>query len=107
MTPSMSAATYKARQTEAQFQATVVKAARTHGWLTIHFPDMLANPSGFPDLILLRRGVCLFVELKRENGKLGPKQAEWIETLDAAGFPVRVWRPSDWDEIEQTLREAA
>lgn len=103
----MTAAAYKARQTEAQFQATVRKAAHTHGWLSIHFPDMLANPSGFPDLILLRGGVCLFVELKRENGKLGLKQEEWIETLGAAGFPVRVWRPSDWDEIEQTLREAA
>jgi hypothetical protein len=66
----------------------------------------------------------LIVELKTEVGKLSEKQQSWIEALqlyeEAVGvfygagdpydestywrpFRVRVWRPSDWDEIVETL----
>jgi VRR-NUC domain len=101
---AVTAATYRARQTEAGFQRAVLGAAEALGWVCVHFPAMLANPSGWPDLLCFRDGRCLLMELKRENGRLGPKQAEWIERLAAVGIDVRVFRPSQWDAIETTLR---
>jgi VRR-NUC domain len=90
--------------TEGQFQKTLVDAAKTYGWTTVHFPAMQLNPTGFPDLILIRVGVVKFWELKREserkkpNGGLSPKQVEWMHTLRNQGADWRMVYPSDWDE---------
>ncbi len=101
----MSASQYQARQTEAAFQATVVEAATQLGWICVHFPAMLANPSGWPDLLLFRDGRLIIAELKTERGRLGPRQREWCDRLFGAGFPVRVWTPAMWDtEIVPALR---
>lgn len=103
-TNTMTADQYQGTQTEAQFMRTVRDAAHQLGWVTAHFPAMLANPAGFPDLLLFRDGRVLVAELKTDAGKLGPKQWEWIGTLAGAGIDVRIWRPEDWSEIEQTLK---
>ena len=101
---AISAEQYKVRQTEAQFQRTVTDYAEKQGWLCVHFPAMLANPSGWPDLILIRGRRTIFAELKREGGKLGPKQEETIGSLRHVGAEAYVWFPSDWPAIEAALR---
>lgn len=101
----MSAPAFLATATEKQLQAAVVELARFRGWLPIHIRNMIGNPSGLPDLILLKDGRAVFAELKREGGRLGPRQQEWIARLAGVGFEVRVWFPSDWPEIERTLRD--
>lgn len=101
---SISVAGYKALQTEAEFLDTVRQFARLHRWLVVHLPQMLANPSGFPDLLLFRDGKLVIAELKVKHGQLGPRQKEWCERLWDAGFPVHVWYPADWPLIESTLR---
>jgi hypothetical protein len=98
------AATYRARQGEKDFQAAVLEAASALNWFCLHFPNAVINPAGWPDLICFRDGKTLLMELKRENGRLGPKQIEMIETLEHCGCVVRVFRPNQWDEIEMTLR---
>lgn len=98
------AAAYRARQTEKAFQQQVTHAAALLGWFCVHFPNAVINPAGWPDLLCFRDGECLLMELKRENGKLGPKQQEMIETLKHCGCVVHVFRPSDWPDIEMTLR---
>ena len=73
--------------------------------------------AGFPDLVLVRRGLVLFRELKGYSkdgrlGKLSPEQRDWGKQLDplwspdcgaeqwAAGGPVfDVWTPDDWDAL--------
>lgn len=99
-----SAQTAVARQTEKEFQRSVLEAASALNWFCLHFPNAVINPAGWPDLICFRGGKCLLMELKRENGKLGPKQEEMIDTLQHCGQVVHVFRPSQWDEIEATLR---
>lgn len=99
----MSAASYQATQSEKEFQRAVVEMAAHLGWLCVHFPAMLANPSGWPDLICFRDGKVLVAELKTERGTLGPRQKEWVENLREAGITVHVWRPSSWPAIEATL----
>lgn len=104
---SISAATYRARQTEAQFMAAVVQFAEQMAWLVVHFPRMQGNPAGFPDLLMFRDGQTILAELKTERGKLSVNQARWLLDFDARGIRCYVWRPSDWDEIAATLRGAS
>jgi hypothetical protein len=61
----------------------------------------LQGHPGAPDLILARNGVVILAELKRQNGRASPHQRLWLAALGGHG---RLWRPSDWAEIEAELR---
>lgn len=107
------------RQTEKQFQASVVRYAELMGWRT--WSDRATNrrrrcpgcgawtagarnAAGLPDLILVRRPRLVWVELKSDRGTLRPEQTVWLEELRASGQEVYLWRPSDWETIERVLR---
>ena len=62
---------------------------------------------GFPDLVLVKDGTLLFVEVKKESGKVSRDQDKWLELLRESGARVEVWRPTQLDDgtIERTLRE--
>lgn len=92
---------------EAEFQRTVQQAAGYLGWYVVHFPNMISNPAGWPDLLLMKNGKVLLLELKGEKGRLGPRQAECHERLRAAGMHIEVVRPSDWDRLEALLKGVA
>lgn len=93
----------------------VTEVARMHGWLTYHTHRSDRSPAGFPDLCMVR---CLpnrdrrliFAELKTEKGKVSPAQRHWLGALElvaeATGYVVQsfLWRPSDFDRIEEILR---
>lgn len=81
--------------TEKQWQQLVVDFARMHQWWTHHEFDSRRSSEGWPDLVLLRDGEALFVELKREDGKVTAAQAYVLDLLESAGCEVAVWRPSD------------
>jgi hypothetical protein len=100
---------------EAELQKAVIELAKRLGWRTAHFrPGMTkrgnwvtavqGDGKGFPDLVLARDGVVLFVELKAAKGRLSMDQLAWLSALT----PERmlVWRPMDWNSgaIEATLR---
>ena len=92
--------------TERQFQAAIIDLARWTGWRWYHTHDSRRSVAGFPDLTLVRDTRLMFAELKAERGKVSGDQQAWIDALRAAGADVRVWRPGDWNEIEQTLRRS-
>ena len=46
--------------------------------------------NGIPDLILLKDGVTIFVEVKAKKGRLSKVQEYRIQQLTEAGFEVRV-----------------
>lgn len=99
---------------EADWQRTVIAMARALGWLVAHFrPGMnqrgrwmtavAGDGVGFPDLVLCHRRThrVLFVELKRDDGKLTPAQSEWLEALGG-----EVWRPKDFEAARKKLGSA-
>lgn len=89
---------------ERAFQAAVVAFAQLHNWRVYHTFDSRRSDPGFPDLLLVRNGVVVIAELKAQKGRCTPAQVEWLEAFDAAKHKlVRVWRPSDWKEIETVL----
>lgn len=100
----MNVAAISFRQTERQFMAQVVRLAEMLGWRTYHVFDSRRSAAGFPDLVLVRRPRCLFVEVKSQRGHLTPDQIAWLRDLDACGLETYCWRPSDWRQIESILR---
>ncbi len=89
---------------EKEFQAQVVELARLTGWLCYHTHDSRRSAASFPDLVLVRPPVVRFIELKAGTGKLRPKQRAWLDDLkDCESVEAHLWRPSDWDRIEEML----
>lgn len=119
---------------ERAFQAAVIEMAQRLHWLVFHASDRApseenrdyrALEAGFPDLVLVKGGVLIFAELKTDTGKLRAQQARWLLALDSVAanhapdepfdmdadearalscVKVKLWRPRDWPEIEETLR---
>ena len=99
--------------TEAELQSAVIELARLLDWKCAHFrtaqvggrwqTPVQGDGAGFPDLVLARRGIVAFVELKSAKGKLRPEQQAWLDVLCGAW----VWRPEDWTDgsIERYLRD--
>lgn len=88
--------------TEREFQAEVVKTARSCGWITYHTHDSRRSDKGFPDLVLVRERV-VFAELKTDTGRESAEQLEWMRRLKRAGAEAYVWRPRHMDDIHATL----
>ena len=117
---------------EKQWQSQVIQAAKAHGWLYYHTYDSRRSKEGFPDLVLVRSPRLIFAELKTETGEVSAEQQVWLDELrksheitvgefsvacercgelhvgeiaaKADVAEVYVWRPSDWDEVEETLK---
>lgn len=99
--------------TERQWQTTVEQALTAAGWRWYHAPDNRPGgrtgriqkvTAGFPDLIAVRGGRLLALELKAQRGRLGPAQQEWLDALALAGAEVAVYKPSDWDALWERIR---
>lgn len=88
---------------EKDFQAQIVALAKVCGWKVFHQFDSRRSEPGWPDLVLLRPQVALFVEVKRQNGRLTKAQRGTLDLLRDCGNLVDVWRPSDWDSIVRVL----
>lgn len=98
--------------TEKQLSRMIVGRARVLGWRDAHVEPgqvkggkwMVGTAPGFPDLWLVRDGVLLVFELKRETGELRPGQQEWIDALDAVpGVTARIVRPRDVEAVIDLL----
>lgn len=110
--------------TEDMLLRAVIEMAQRLGWMAHHarpaptrsggYATPIAGNRGFPDLVLARAGVVLFVELKSESGRYGLGQVAWANAIDPPDRTpedtdqVRyyLWRPSDWLDgtIAMTLR---
>jgi hypothetical protein len=122
MTEQMTTAAFREEQLrempEDAFQDLVVAMAKAYQWHCAHFrkvrvqrangstywqTPVAADGKGWPDLVMVKDRV-LYVELKRENGKLEPAQEDWRDWIVFAGGTHHVWKPSMMNEIERVLR---
>lgn len=92
---------------ERDWQQTILDAARYRGYRCYHTFDSRRSEPGFPDLVCAKPGMPLLaIEVKTERGRVTPAQERWLALLGSLpGVVVMIARPSDWDEIEKTLRE--
>jgi VRR-NUC domain-containing protein len=103
---------------EQEFRDQVTDVARLTGWEWMFVKPLRAaggiwkTPTfgtlgkGWPDTVFIRGrdARIVFVEFKRELGKVEPDQQRVHDRLRSAGFEVYVWRPSDFDRIVEVLR---
>lgn len=103
---------------EADFQAVVCDLAHRHGWKVAHFrkvrvqrgdgsiyweTPVAEDGKGWLDLVIVRPGQKLFAELKVGKNVPTEEQWDWVHLLRSTGDDVRIWYPSDWAEIVETL----
>jgi len=96
-----------AHEAETQLLRRVVNLLRLCGFLLIyHTYDSRRSEAGFPDIVAVGHGRCLFIELKSDEAprRLPLAQEAWKAGLEAcAGVEYYCWRPRDWQAIERTL----
>ena len=70
-----------------------------------HTFDSRRSDTGFPDLVLVsrQRRRVVYLELKREKGKVTDTQASWIRDLHHAGAEVYVARPRHLQTLAKVL----
>jgi hypothetical protein len=94
-------------QPEKHLQSKVLELAYICGWRAYHTYDSRRSAAGFPDLILVRNGQMLAVELKAERGNVTADQRMWLDELALVpGVRCFVFKPSDWSGIVRVLQEA-
>jgi len=58
---------------------------RLKGWFTFHLLQGLGSYPGLSDLVALKAGQVLFIELKRPGGRQSEKQKEFQHNVEAQG----------------------
>lgn len=90
--------------TEADFQRTITDLLDLGHWRWFHDADSRRNKAGLPDLIAVRRGRLLFIELKKMGGKVSASQQEWLDELgQVSSVGAHLWFPNDFDQAKEIL----
>ena len=75
---------------ESEIQSKIRDKLTKSGWLVIKLEKTSWN--GIPDLMCIRKGNVIFLEVKTESGIIAPLQDHRIKTLNAIGCFARVVR---------------
>ena len=75
---------------ESELQTKIKDRLSKHNWLVVKL--ISTNWNGIPDLMCMRKGMTIFLEVKTETGVLAPLQEHRIKTLNAIGIHSRVVR---------------
>ena len=100
---------------ESDMQLAVEQALGYGGWMWHHdehatlpsgtYATAHSGQSGWPDIVAVhpRRRQLLVLELKSEDGRYRPGQAEWLDAWRAVGADVRTIHPEDLYALEDEL----
>ena len=80
---------------ESKRQAKIISKLTQEGWLCVKLIKTSCN--GIPDIMALKGGKTMFIEVKQPDGKLSELQNVRIGQLLALGFDVKVWTDYDTD----------
>jgi hypothetical protein len=91
------------RRSEAEIQASIVKALSHLGFLVIHIPNQATWGryrysgllSGAPDLIVIGQNKIYFMEVKKHDGRQSPAQMAVQRMIEERGFDYYVVRSVD------------
>jgi len=74
---------------ESKRQTKIKNKLEADGWTVVKLIKTSLN--GIPDLMCLKNGTTMFVEVKQPNGVLSEIQKYRIKELQSKGFVVHVW----------------
>ena len=69
---------------ESKIQASCIKYAKSKGWYVLKI--IKCNVSGFPDSVLFKDGMTIFVEYKTDKGVISELQKYQQKLLENQGF---------------------
>jgi hypothetical protein len=75
---------------ESQLQTQIKNRLTKHGWLVVKIITSTMN--GIPDLMCIRKGVVIFLEVKTEDGVVAPLQEYVMRVLSSNQVHSRVVR---------------
>ena len=74
---------------ESSRQTQIKKKLQEDGWIVVKL--IKTSLTGIPDILALKDGKAMFVEVKQIKGVLSPIQSHVIETLRTNGFEINIW----------------
>ena len=84
---------------EAMTQKMITKKLQQQGWLVVKIIQCTLN--GFPDLMCLRNGITIFIEVKSSTGKPSPLQLYRHKQLTDNNFTTLIL--TDVQNIPQSM----
>jgi Holliday junction resolvase len=80
---------------ESKIQTKIKKKLEAEGWLVIKLIRTSVN--GIPDILALKNGKAIFIEVKQPTGKISEVQKLRIKKLQEQGFEVKIWQDYECD----------
>jgi Holliday junction resolvase len=87
---------------EAKFQAKLIKQLEVFGWYVIKL--ITTNKNGIPDLLCLKEGKCMFIEVKTDEGVLSKLQEFRINEIKKIGVDCQVVKPENVNFLLNNLQ---
>lgn len=75
---------------ESQLQTQIKERLTKHGWFVVKL--MTTSVNGMPDLMAIRKGRVIFLEVKTQEGVFSKLQEYYIDKLNELGVFARVVR---------------
>jgi len=76
---------------ETEYQKLIKTYMETNGFLVLRIPPSIyTNMKGLPDLVCIKEGFHVWIEVKKPKGKLSKKQEEVISKMREAGALVLI-----------------
>jgi hypothetical protein len=92
-TPTLTAAefrkmkhpTKRKTQPETAIRKAIVDYLRLHGWKVVRIVQGVLSEPGIPDLVAIRDGWHVWIEVKTPTGRLSAYQENWLQDLKEHG----------------------
>jgi Holliday junction resolvase len=75
---------------ESKIQTKIKKKLEAEGYLVVKLIKTSMN--GIPDLMALKNGKTIFIEVKTDKGVISPLQLERKIQLELQGFECKIWQ---------------
>lgn len=71
--------------TETQIRNEIRDFLRLHGWKVVRIVQSALSERGIPDLVAIRGGQTVWIEVKTPEGRLSKYQERWLQDLEDHG----------------------
>lgn len=72
-------------QPETAIRRAITEFLRLHGWKVARIVQSALSEKGIPDLVAIRGGQTVWIEVKTERGRLSKHQEAWLQDLEDHG----------------------
>lgn len=89
---------------ETSITKSIQRNAKSRGWWVMKIAGGPFQKAGVPDLLLIKNGLAVFLEVKQPGKKPTPLQVQVMRDIAATGGATTAVVTS-WDEADKILKE--